>query len=115
MEKHWRSVVGRTVCDFFFEAQEKVSYKRSFIFIDSLSQATSPNDVPPVIPTPHYYLVNIFRCDLYFVAVIQNEGKHIYMLTMRALHPSFTRSSSVICNRVSPSSSGYIHGLLWRV
>ena len=25
MEKHWRTVVSRSVCDYFFEAQDKVS------------------------------------------------------------------------------------------
>ena len=37
MEKHWRSVVARAVCDFFFEAQEKVGYKSSFLFINFIS------------------------------------------------------------------------------
>ena len=60
MEKHWRSVINRSVCDYFFEAQTK---------------ATSPSDIPPVIPTPHYYLITIYRNNLYFVAVLQNEGK----------------------------------------
>lgn len=59
MEKHWSSVVSRSVCDYFFEAQSK---------------ATSAADLPPVISTPHYYLVSIFRNNLYFVAVLQNEG-----------------------------------------
>lgn len=59
MEKHWSSVVSRSVCDYFFEAQSK---------------ATSAADIPPVISTPHYYLVSIFRNHLYFVAVLQNEG-----------------------------------------
>jgi hypothetical protein len=59
MEKHWRSVISRSVCDYFFEAQTK---------------ATSPTDIPPVIPTPHYYLITIYRNNLYFVAVMQNEG-----------------------------------------
>ena len=59
MEKHWSSVVSRSVCDYFFEAQTK---------------ATSAADLPPVISTPHYYLVSIFRHHLYFVAVLQNEG-----------------------------------------
>lgn len=84
MEKHWRSVISRTVCDFFFEAQEKVCsihiyfsdlFQDIFKLLDfPLLQATSPNDVPPVIPTPHYYLVNIYRCNLYFVAVVSSEG-----------------------------------------
>jgi len=60
MEKHWSSVVSRSVCDYFFEAQSK---------------ATSPSDLPPVITTPHYYLVSIFRNQLNFMAVLQNEGK----------------------------------------
>ena len=59
MEKHWSSVVSRSVCDYFFEAQSK---------------ATSAADLPPVISTPHYYLIPIFRNHLYFVAVLQNEG-----------------------------------------
>ena len=59
MEKHWSSVVSRSVCDYFFEAQSK---------------ATSAADLPPVISTPHYHLVSIFRNHLYFVAVLQSEG-----------------------------------------
>ena len=65
MEKHWASVVNKSVCDYFFEEQAK---------------APTPADVPPVIPTPHYYLISIFRNNLYFVAVLQNEG-----LFLRAL------------------------------
>ena len=59
MEKHWSSVVNKSVCDYFFEAQAK---------------ASSDSDVPPVISTPHYYLVSIFRNDIYFVTALQNEG-----------------------------------------
>ena len=60
MEKHWRSAVNKSICDYFFEAQAK---------------ASSPEDIPPVITTPHYYLVSVYRNKVYFVAVIQNEGK----------------------------------------
>ena len=38
-------------------------------------QATSSTDVPPVIATPHYYLITVYRCKIYFVAVVQSEGK----------------------------------------
>lgn len=65
MEKHWRSVINRSVCDYFFDAQTK---------------ATSPSDIPPVIPTPHYYLITIFRNDLYFVAVLQNEVPPLFVI-----------------------------------
>lgn len=59
MEKHWSSVVNKSVCDYFFEAQSK---------------AASDTDIPPVIVTPHYYIVSVFRNDIFFVAVLQNEG-----------------------------------------
>lgn len=62
MEKHWCSVVSRSVCDYFF---------------DALAKASSPSDVPPVISTPHYYLISIFRNNMHFVAVVQNEGAFI--------------------------------------
>ncbi|KAK2566040.1 AP-3 complex subunit mu-1 [Acropora cervicornis] len=42
VEKHWKSVISRSVCDHFFEA---------------LSKANSPEDVPPVIAAPHHYLI----------------------------------------------------------
>ncbi|CAF4630684.1 unnamed protein product, partial [Rotaria sp. Silwood2] len=58
MEKHWKTVVGKSICDYFFEAQSK---------------CTNSEDVPPVIATPHHYLINIFRNNLYFVAVLTNE------------------------------------------
>uniref|UniRef100_A0A8C7TKW1 AP-3 complex subunit mu-1 n=1 Tax=Oncorhynchus mykiss TaxID=8022 RepID=A0A8C7TKW1_ONCMY len=46
LEKHWKSVVSRSVCDYFLEAKEK---------------ALEPEDVPPVIHTPHHYLISIYR------------------------------------------------------
>ena len=63
MEKHWRSAVNKSICDYFFEAQAK---------------ASSPEDIPPVITTPHYYLVSVYRNKVYFVAVIQNEGEVVH-------------------------------------
>ena len=38
------------------------------------TQASTPSDVPPVIVTPHHYLISIYRSDIYFVAVVQHEG-----------------------------------------
>ena len=37
-------------------------------------QAASPEDVSPVIATPHHYLINIYRNSLYLVAVVMTEG-----------------------------------------
>ena len=60
MEKHWKSVIHRSVCDYFFEAQKKCN---------------KPEDIPTVISTPHNKLILIYRNKLYFVAVVVNEGK----------------------------------------
>ena len=38
-------------------------------------QAASVDDVPPIIATPHHYLINIYRNQLYYVAVVTTEGK----------------------------------------
>ena len=59
LEKHWKAVISRSVCDYFFDHQNKVS---------------SPADIPPVIATPHHYLINIYRCNVFLVAVCMSEG-----------------------------------------
>ncbi|EEB14295.1 AP-3 complex subunit mu-1, putative [Pediculus humanus corporis] len=58
MEKHWKSVISRSVCDYFFDEQRKVS---------------SPEDIPPVIATPHHYLIRIYRCGIFLVAACMSE------------------------------------------
>lgn len=59
MEKHWKSVISRSVCDYFFDEQRKVG---------------GSEDMPPVIATPHHYLISIHRCCMFFVAVCMTEG-----------------------------------------
>ena len=65
MEKHWKAIISRSVCDYFFDAQKKAL-----------------NGIPsPVIATPHHYLISIRRCNVFFVAVCMSEGgqsKHSY-------------------------------------
>ncbi|KAM5237263.1 AP-3 complex subunit mu-1 isoform 2-T2 [Ctenodactylus gundi] len=65
LEKHWKSVVSQSVCDYFFEAQEK---------------AADVENVPPVIPTPHHYLISICRDKLFFVSVIQTEVPPLFVI-----------------------------------
>ncbi|XP_041116961.1 AP-3 complex subunit mu-1 isoform X2 [Polyodon spathula] len=65
LEKHWKSVVSRSVCDYFFEAQEK---------------AVDVENVPPVIPTPHHYLISIYQDKIFFVAVIQTEVPPLFVI-----------------------------------
>ena len=59
MEKYWKSVLNRSVCDYFFEAQSKCN---------------RPDDIPCVISTPHHKLIVIYRNKLYLVAVVTTEG-----------------------------------------
>ncbi|CAL8299809.1 unnamed protein product [Merluccius merluccius] len=65
LEKHWRRVVGRSVCDYFFEARER---------------AGGPEDVPPVLQTPHHYLISIYRGGLFFLSVIQAEAPPLFVI-----------------------------------
>uniref|UniRef100_A0A8C6X3S9 Adaptor related protein complex 3 subunit mu 2 n=1 Tax=Naja naja TaxID=35670 RepID=A0A8C6X3S9_NAJNA len=65
LEKHWKSVISRSVCDYFFEAQER---------------ASEAENVPPVISTPHHYLLSIYRHKIFFVAVIQTEVPPLFVI-----------------------------------
>ena len=65
MEKHWKTAIKKSVCDFVFEALEK---------------ASSPEDLPPVVTAPHHYLVTIYRDRLYFIAVITKEVQPLFVI-----------------------------------
>ena len=65
MEKHWKTAVKKSVCDYIFEAIEK---------------ASSPEDLSPVICTPHFYLISIYRHRLYFVAIVAKEVQPLFVI-----------------------------------
>lgn len=65
LEKHWKSVISRSVCDYFFEAKEK---------------AVEPENVAPVLRTPHHYLISIYRDKLFFLSVIQTEVPPLFVI-----------------------------------
>lgn len=65
LEKHWKSVISRSVCDYFFEAKEK---------------AVEPENVPPVLQTPHHYLISIYRDKLFFLSVVQTEVPPLFVI-----------------------------------
>ncbi|KAL4641093.1 AP-3 complex subunit mu-1-like [Arapaima gigas] len=65
LEKHWKCVISRSVCDYLFEAQGK---------------ASTPENVPPVIATPHHYLISVYRDRIFFVAVIQTEVPPLFVI-----------------------------------
>lgn len=65
MEKHWKSVINKSVCDYFFDAQRKSS---------------TADDIPPVIATPHHYLISVYRCQMFFVAVCMSEVTPLFVI-----------------------------------
>jgi len=65
LEKHWKSVISRNIIDYFTEKQNK---------------AESPVDIPPVIATPHHYLISIYRNNLYFVSVCMSEVPPLFVI-----------------------------------
>merc|ERR1712216_389110 len=65
IEKHWRCVTPRTVCDTFWRERTKVP---------------DPQDLRPVITTAKHYLVHAFRFELFFVCVVQTEVPPLLVL-----------------------------------
>lgn len=59
IEKHYRGVVNRSVCDLFWA---------------EVSSAASPQEVLPVITTPKYYLFHVLRHRLFFLANVTAEA-----------------------------------------
>lgn len=58
IEKHWRGITPRSVCEFFWEEVNKYDVKE---------------DMPPVISTSKYYLVSAFRENNFLLATTTGE------------------------------------------
>lgn len=58
IEKHYRGLVNRSICDYFW---------------DQVRKAPNLAEVPPVIISPKFYLIHIQRNGLYFLGTVQNE------------------------------------------
>lgn len=39
-------------------------------------QAASPEDVPPIIATPHHYLISVYHSQIFLVAVSTEESEY---------------------------------------
>lgn len=63
LEKHWKSVISRSVCDYYLEAQRN-----------------NPANIQPVIATPHHYLISIQRGGVSFVAVCMEETPPLFVI-----------------------------------
>ena len=58
IEKHYRGSTPRAVVDFFW---------------DAVLASPRREDVPPVLVAPKYYLMNVYRNKLYFLAIVAGE------------------------------------------
>jgi AP-3 complex subunit mu len=65
IEKHYRGVMARTICETFWQF---------------VTKAQTPADVNPVISTPKCYLIHIQRNRLFFLAVVQLETPPLLVL-----------------------------------
>jgi AP-3 complex subunit mu len=71
LEKHWKSVVQRNICEYFFDALKKVS---------TSGESKRSSNVPVALQTPHYCLIHISRNDLYLLAVTSNEVAPLFVI-----------------------------------
>ena len=65
IEKHWRGVTARSVCDFFW---------------DEVNKHPNKADVPPILYTAKYYLVNVKRDDLFLIAALTTESPPLFVI-----------------------------------
>jgi len=66
IEKNFRGIMSRVVVDQFWD--EALKYSPYF------------SEVPPVIPTPRYYLVHLQKYSLFFLAVIARDVPPLWVL-----------------------------------
>jgi AP-3 complex subunit mu len=65
IEKHWRGVTPRAVCDFFW---------------DEVNKYDSHHEMPPIVSTSKYYLVSIFRSDVFLLATTTGETQPLMII-----------------------------------
>ncbi|PAA50011.1 hypothetical protein BOX15_Mlig027272g2 [Macrostomum lignano] len=65
LEKHYKSVIPKTVCDYFF---------------DEVAKASSPENVQPVIQTPNHIIISVYRAQIHFVAVCRSEVPPLFVI-----------------------------------
>eukprot|EP01039_Chlorochromonas_danica_P011992 gene11992-13603_t len=58
IEKHWRGITPRSICDFFWDEVNKCDQK---------------HEMAPIVATSKYYLVSIYRDDMFLLATTTRE------------------------------------------
>jgi AP-3 complex subunit mu len=63
IEKHWRGATNRSVAEFFWEEVNKLDNRE---------------DIPPILNTAKYYLFNIHRNNIFFMATATNDVQPLW-------------------------------------
>lgn len=72
IEKHWRGITSRSVCDFFW---------------DEVNKYETREEMPPVVATSKYYLISIYRDDIFLL--VTSTGETQPLLSIEFLHRVF--------------------------
>ena len=67
IEKHYRGVTSRDICDFFWEAVCRCDHRE---------------DMVPILTTPKYYLVSVLHNKLFFLAVLAQETSPLMVIEL---------------------------------
>jgi AP-3 complex subunit mu len=84
IEKHWRGIISRQIVDVFNDECTKFMHSLPGSMDDngagSLSVKESyftREDVPPILETNKYWLLNVLREDLTWLCPVEREGKMV--------------------------------------
>jgi hypothetical protein len=124
IEKHWRGITSRAVSDYFWEQVTKCDSREvrgARFVIESCRELNNRNlsqNVPPVLFSQKFYLINIYRENLYFLAVVNQEVLSYTKLNLRPPHSFGTPSPpppadfAALRAGVPAPHHGHFHGLL---
>lgn len=81
VEKHWRGILSRQIVDVFNDESFKFmnsppgSLDKDDLGIAGKESFFTKQDIPPVLESSKYWLLNVFRDDLTWLCPVDKEGK----------------------------------------
>jgi AP-3 complex subunit mu len=73
IEKHWRGITSRDICDFFWNEVTKYESKEVSCSFHPAHMITCFQEVPPIISTSKYYLINVYHSGTFLLAITTGE------------------------------------------
>jgi len=65
IEKHWKGLISRTVCEFFWK---------------EVNKCDSKEEMPPIVTTGKYYLISIYRANTFLLATTTGETQPLIII-----------------------------------